>query len=179
MLYTFVLDWLTIEKVNMYDDDKTKLGEADGEFVVARLTDGFIYREGEEYGHKIKFIVVDGKVVIQDTTAYSMTSGSAIKGIEPDYDYVKFVKVLPVRTKATVKDKREGFFIPAPNAEENAKAKARFFGTRESNIWSAFDSQKYWEAAYEANMRRAMDGDDYSILGNPDVLNEPTNDTPQ
>lgn len=45
MLYTFILDGLVIEKVEMYDDDKEKLGEADGEFVVARLTDGFIFNE--------------------------------------------------------------------------------------------------------------------------------------
>lgn len=92
---------------------------------------------------------------------------------------MKFVKTLPVRTKNTVKDKREGFFIPAPNPEANRKAKEKFFGTREGSIWSAFDSQKYGTAVYEGAMRRAMDGDDYNILGNPDVLNEEADGKPE
>lgn len=177
MLYTFALDGNLIERVDMFDDDGTKLGEADWAFIVSRLKDGFIFKEEWHYAFKINFTQVDDKILINDTEAFSLETHSKVKGIQPEYEKVKFVKVLPPPRKTpTGKKSREGFFIPAPDTESNKKAKARFFGSNEGSIWSAFDSQKYGPQVYEWAMRRAMDGEEYNILGNPDVINPEQND---
>lgn len=174
MLYTFIMDGKVVEKVEMWDEDWTLLGHAEMDFVKARLKEGYITKPTATMVFKVEFLEVDEKILINWFQATTF-SGRKIVTDDLPLDKVLFIKTPPKNEvpEGLPINKREGFFIPAPDTERNAKAKARYFGARESSIWSAFDTQRFWDAVYESNMRSAMDWDDYNILWNPDVFKTP------